>query len=34
VGDDAGRDEEGRVITMLETKWVRMNDTVSSPNHI
>lgn len=30
-GDDAGRDEEGRVIAMLETKWVRMNDTVSSP---
>lgn len=29
-GDDAGRDEEGRVIAMLETKWVRMNDTVSS----
>lgn len=28
-GDDAGRDEEGRVIDMLETKWVRMNDTVS-----
>lgn len=27
-GDDAGRDEEGRVIAMLETKWVRMNDTV------
>lgn len=30
-GDDAGRDEEGRVIAMLETKWVRMNDTVSQP---
>lgn len=29
-GDDAGRDEEGRVIAMLETKWVRMNDTVSA----
>lgn len=29
AGDDAGRDEEGRVITMLETKWVKMNDTVS-----
>jgi hypothetical protein len=28
-GDDAGRDEEGRVIDMLESKWVRMNDTVS-----
>lgn len=31
-GDDAGRAEEGRVITMLETKWVRMNDTVSAGN--
>ena len=28
-GDHAGREEEGRVIEMLETKWVRMNDTVS-----
>jgi hypothetical protein len=28
-GDDAGREEEGRVIEMLETKWERMNDTVS-----
>lgn len=28
-GDDAGREEEGRVIDMLETKWVKMNDTVS-----
>lgn len=28
-GDNAGREEEGRVIEMLETKWVRMNDTVS-----
>jgi hypothetical protein len=28
-GDDAGRDEEGRVIAMLETKWMKMNDTVS-----
>ncbi|KAF3481838.1 pH-signaling protein PalC [Arthroderma uncinatum] len=27
-GDDAGRDEEGRVIDMLEKKWVRMNDTI------
>lgn len=27
-GDNAGREEEGRVIEMLETKWVRMNDTV------
>ena len=30
AGDDAGRDEEGRVIAMLETNWVRMNDTVGS----
>lgn len=29
AGDDAGRDEEGRVIAMLETKWMKMNDTVS-----
>ncbi|EAW14226.1 pH-signaling protein PalC [Aspergillus clavatus NRRL 1] len=29
-GDDAGRDEEGRVIDMLETKWVRMNDTINT----
>ncbi|KAJ5579464.1 uncharacterized protein N7459_005449 [Penicillium hispanicum] len=29
-GDDAGRDEEGRVISMLETKWVRMNDTINT----
>ncbi|KAJ5475160.1 pH-response regulator protein palC [Penicillium diatomitis] len=29
AGDDAGRDEEGRVITMLETKWMKQNDTVS-----
>lgn len=28
-GDNAGREEEGRVIEMLEAKWVRMNDTVS-----
>lgn len=28
-GDDAGRDEEGRVLSMLEAKWVKMNDTVS-----
>ncbi len=28
-GDNAGREEEGRVLEMLETKWVRMNDTVS-----
>ena len=31
-GDDAGRDEEGRVIAMLEAKWVKMNDTVSVIN--
>lgn len=30
-GDNAGREEEGRVIEMLETKWMRMNDTVSTP---
>ncbi|KAJ5818891.1 hypothetical protein N7474_004482 [Penicillium riverlandense] len=29
-GDDAGRDEEGRVITMLESKWVHMNDTINT----
>ncbi|KAJ5766052.1 uncharacterized protein N7511_003668 [Penicillium nucicola] len=29
-GDDAGRDEEGRVISMLETKWVKMNDTMNT----
>lgn len=29
AGDDAGRNEEGRVLVMLETKWVKMNDTVS-----
>jgi hypothetical protein len=29
-GDDAGWEEEGRVIEMLETKWVKMNDTVCS----
>lgn len=28
-GDDAGREEEGRVLEMLEAKWVKMNDTVS-----
>lgn len=28
-GDNAGREEEGRVIEMLESKWVKMNDTVS-----
>lgn len=30
-GDNAGREEEGRVLEMLESKWVRMNDTVSRP---
>jgi hypothetical protein len=30
AGDDAGRSEEGRVIAMLEAKWVKMNDTVST----
>lgn len=29
-GDHAGREEEGRVIEMLETKWVRMNDTINT----
>ncbi|KAJ5256532.1 hypothetical protein N7478_012636 [Penicillium angulare] len=29
-GDDAGRDEEGRVIATLETKWVRMNNTMNT----
>ncbi|KAK2839288.1 hypothetical protein FQN49_006285 [Arthroderma sp. PD_2] len=29
-GDDAGRDEEGRVIDMLEKKWVKMNDTINT----
>ncbi|RAH49670.1 pH-signaling protein PalC [Aspergillus brunneoviolaceus CBS 621.78] len=29
-GDNAGRDEEGRVIEMLETKWVRMNNTINT----
>lgn len=28
-GSDAGRFEEGRVVEMLEKKWVKMNDTVS-----
>lgn len=28
-GDDAGWEEEGRVIDMLEVKWVKMNNTVS-----
>lgn len=30
-GSDAGRFEEGRVVEMLEKKWVKMNDTVSYP---
>ncbi|TPR03068.1 hypothetical protein CAN33_0013095 [Aspergillus niger] len=29
-GDNAGREEESRVIEMLETKWVRMNDTINT----
>ncbi|OJJ46196.1 hypothetical protein ASPZODRAFT_159753 [Penicilliopsis zonata CBS 506.65] len=29
-GDNAGRDEEVRVIEMLETKWVKMNDTINT----
>ncbi|KAF2456771.1 pH-response regulator protein-like protein palC [Lineolata rhizophorae] len=28
-GSDAGRFEEGRVLDMLEKKWVKMNDTVN-----
>lgn len=28
-GDDAGWEEEGRVIEMLEAKWVKMNNVVS-----
>ncbi|RAL13492.1 pH-signaling protein PalC [Aspergillus homomorphus CBS 101889] len=31
-GDNAGREEEGRVIEMLEGKWVRMNNTVRIPS--
>ncbi|OQE36925.1 hypothetical protein PENCOP_c011G07512 [Penicillium coprophilum] len=30
AGDDAGRDEEGQVLAMLETKWVKMNDTINT----
>ncbi|KAJ5953016.1 uncharacterized protein N7479_011429 [Penicillium vulpinum] len=30
AGDDAGRDEEGRVILMLEAKWVKMNDIINT----
>ncbi|RDW74573.1 pH-signaling protein PalC [Aspergillus mulundensis] len=29
-GDNAGREEEVRVLEMLETKWVRTNDTINS----
>ncbi|KLJ09606.1 hypothetical protein EMPG_14980 [Blastomyces silverae] len=29
-GDDAGREEEGRVLDMLEAKWVKMNDTINT----
>ncbi|KAL1998215.1 hypothetical protein VTN02DRAFT_6628 [Thermoascus thermophilus] len=29
-GDDAGREEEGRVLEMLEAKWVKMNDTINT----
>ncbi|KAL4799910.1 pH-response regulator protein palC [Aspergillus venezuelensis] len=29
-GDNAGREEEVRVLEMLETKWVRMNDTINT----
>ncbi|KAF5865204.1 hypothetical protein ETB97_004784 [Aspergillus alliaceus] len=29
-GDNAGREEEGRVIEMLEMKWQRMNDTINT----
>ncbi|KAL6234782.1 pH-response regulator protein palC [Aspergillus navahoensis] len=29
-GDNAGREEEGRVLEMLETKWVRINDTMNT----
>jgi hypothetical protein len=32
-GADAGVAEEGRVLAMLEAKWVKMNDTVSLPSH-
>lgn len=30
-GGDAGRFEEGRILDMLERKWVKENDTVSLP---
>ncbi|KAK2802368.1 hypothetical protein FQN50_007365 [Emmonsiellopsis sp. PD_5] len=29
-GDDAGREEERRVLDMLEGKWVKMNDTINT----
>ncbi|GAM33891.1 hypothetical protein TCE0_013f01116 [Talaromyces pinophilus] len=29
-GDDAGWEEEGRVIEMLEAKWVKMNNTINT----
>lgn len=29
-GTDAGKFEEGRIVEMLEKKWVKMNDTVSA----
>ncbi|PQE21978.1 pH-response regulator palC protein [Rutstroemia sp. NJR-2017a WRK4] len=29
-GSDAGRAEEGRVLEMLEKKWVKMNDTIGT----
>ncbi|KAN0067797.1 hypothetical protein V8E54_014044 [Elaphomyces granulatus] len=29
-GDDAGWEEEYRVLEMLETKWVKMNDTINT----
>ncbi|KAL4980935.1 pH-response regulator protein palC [Aspergillus desertorum] len=29
-GDNAGREEEGRVLEMLETKWVKINDTMNT----
>lgn len=31
-GSDAGKFEEGRVVDMLEKKWVKQNDTVSAPS--
>ncbi|KAI1907434.1 hypothetical protein LOZ61_006127 [Ophidiomyces ophidiicola] len=29
-GDDAGREEEIKVLEMLETRWMKMNDTVNT----